>query len=146
MKLVVQRDELQRLQPGKTGFLLLDQKLQLFQVRLSAVLQKQRQNGSLQALPDEPLLLGTGQIDAGDHRAFLRCDLHQILFLQADECLPHRCAADQQLRGQLLCAYRGAGRQLQRGDIFSDNAVDILPDGIVLRFVGRAGHDVLLTL
>ena len=24
--------------------------------------------------------------------------------------------------------------------------VDILPDGIVLRFVGRAGHDVLLTL
>ena len=72
--------------------------------------------------------------------------LHQILFLQADERLPHRRAADLQLRGQLLCAYRGAGCQLQRGDIFSDNAVDILPDGIVLRFVGRAGHDMLLSL
>ena len=51
----------------------------------------------LNGMTDDPegecaRLLGTGQIDAGDHRAFLRRDLHQILFLQADERLPHRRA------------------------------------------------------
>ena len=143
---IVQRDKFQRLQPGKTGFLLLDQQLQFPQIQLGAVLQKQRQNGRFQAFPDEPLFLGAGQVNAGDHRALLRRDLHKVLFLQADERLPHRCAADLQLGGQLLRAYRGAGRKLQGGNILFDYAVDILPDGIVLRFGGQAGHNALLTL